>query len=144
MTPKQYLQTLQQLRERYRHALEAIQEIRTMAESAGAIRYDKVNIQSSPDNDQMARYVVKLEKAEKRAVRLAEEYLDKMTEIRDQINMVSPQVYSDVLYLRYVNGMKLWDIADELNYDYDWVRTLHGKALTEFGKIFPEALKEHT
>lgn len=144
MTPKQYLQQLSRLKAKYKRALEDVQQIREMMESAGAIRYDKVNIQSSPNNDQMANYMVKLDAAEKRAVTLAEQYLDKYTQIREQIEQVSPQTYGDILYLRYVQGMKLWDIAEELNYAFQWVRVLHGRALVEFGKLFPEAMEEHT
>ena len=141
MTPKQYLSSIKIYKERYRRAIEDVEQIRSLMTSAGAIRYDKLNIQSTPTDDAMARYVIKLEKAEKRAIRTADEYLEKFIEIRDQINMISPQLYSDILYLRYVHNMKLDDIADELNYDYGWIRIVHGKALTEFGKVFPEVLK---
>jgi len=144
MTPKQYLQQLSQLKAKHKRAQEDLLQIREMMESAGAIRYDKVNIQSSPDNDQLANYVIKLERAEKRALKLADQYLEQYMVIREQINQISPQMYSDVLYLRYVLGMKLWDIADELNYDYDWLRHLHGRALAEFGKVFADQLKQHT
>jgi hypothetical protein len=138
------LQQLSQLKAKHKRAQEDLLQIREMMESAGAIRYDKVNIQSSPDNDQLANYVIKLERAEKRALKLADQYLEQYMVIREQINQISPQMYSDVLYLRYVLGMKLWDIADELNYDYDWLRHLHGRALAEFGKVFADQLKQHT
>lgn len=144
MTPKQYLGQALALKIKYQRALEDVTQIRALAESAGAIRYDKVNIQSSPDNDQMANYMIRLDKAESKAVRLSEQYFEKYILIRQQIEQISPQIYSDILYLRYIHGLKLWKIADELNYDYDWLKHLHGRALTEFGKVFADQLKEHT
>ena len=116
--------------------------IRSMASGVSAIRYDKDLVQSSPQNDQMANYMIKLDKAENKAIKAAEEYFDNYIRIKEQINAITPQNYSDILYLRYISGMKLWDIADELNYDYDWIRQLHGRALAEFGKQFLESSGE--
>ena len=140
MKPKEYLAQAQRLKRRYETALEELDTIRSMAGDVGAIRYDKDIVQSSPKNDQLAEYMIKLEKAETRALKASEEYFEAFVNISNQINMISPQTYSDILYLRYVHGMKLWDIAEELNYDYDWIRALHGRALSEFGKCFPESL----
>ena len=140
MTPKQYLQQIQNLKAKYRRAQETVQQIRELMTSAGAIRYDKLNVQSSPDGDKMALYMDRLMKAESRYVKASEQYFETFVQISNQINMISPQTYSDILYLRYVHGMKLWDIAEELNYNYDRIRHLHGMALVEFGKCFPESL----
>lgn len=144
MKPKEYLSKVMQLKRRYKNALEELEYVRSMASGVTAIRYDKDQVQTSPENDQMANYMIRLEKAEKRALKLSEEYFDQANLIRDQINSITPGNYSDILYLRYVRGMRLWEIADELNYSHEWVRILHGRALNEFGKRFPESLKEQT
>ena len=141
MKAKEYLSQALRLKRRYQNALEELEYIRNMASGVTAIRYDKDQIQSSPRNDQLALYMVRLESAENRALRLSEEYFSKYEQIRMYIDMMSPQLYADVLYLRYIQGEKLWQIADELQYDYDYIRSVHGKALHEFGECFPEALK---
>lgn len=141
MKAKQYLSQAQALKKRYQRALEDLEYIRSMATGLTGIRYDKDQVQVSPDNDQMANYMIKLEKAEARALKAAEEYFGKYEIIRMQIDICSPQLYCDVLYMRYIQGMKLWQIADELGYEYDYIRAIHGKALKEFAFCFPEELK---
>ena len=141
MKPKEYLSKVMQLKRRYQNALEELEYVKSMASGVTAIRYDKDQVQTSPNNDQMANYMIRLEKAENRALKLSEEYFDQAILIRDQINSITPCNYSDILYLRYVQGMRLREIADELNYEYGTIRILHGKALVEFGKCFPESLR---
>lgn len=142
MKPKEYLSKVMQLKRRYQNALEELEYIRSMASGVTAIRYDKDQIQSSPNNDQMANYMIRLEKAEARALKLSEEYFDQAILIRDQINSITPGNYSDILYLRYVQGLRLWEIADELGYSHDRIRHMHGMALVEFGKRFLESSGE--
>lgn len=139
MTPKQYLSKVFLLERKYLNAIEELEYVRSMATGVTAIRYDKDNVQTSPENDQMANYMVRLEKAEARALKLSEEYFDQAILIRDQINSITPGNYSDILYLRYVCGMRLWEIADELGYSHDRIRHMHGMALVEFGKRFLES-----
>ena len=138
MKPKEYLSQARRYHERYRRAMDEVEEIREMMQSAGAIRYDKDQVQTSPSNDAMVNYMIRLQKAEANAWSASEIYFDVYTRIRNQIEQITPGLYSDVLYLRYIKDMKLIDICDELGYDYGWVRQLHGRALQAFGKKFPE------
>ena len=142
MKPKEYLLQAQKWKRRYEHAVEELEYVRSMASGVKAIRYDKDLIQSSPRNDQMADYMVRLEKAEARALEMSEKYFSAYTTTAMQIEQITPQLYADILYGRYIQGMRLWQIADELGYDYTYMRCIHGKALSEFGRSFPEALKE--
>lgn len=144
MSPKEYLSQVQRWKRRYETALERIQYIRSMADGVKAIRYDKDRVQSTPEGDQMAEYMVRLEQAEGRAKRDAERYFNAFETISKQIIMISPQMYADVLWLRYIQGKKLWDIAEELNFSYGYTKHLHGLALVEFGKCFPDHLKVST
>lgn len=144
MKPKEYLMGALRLKSRYEHALEDLEYIRSMAAGVEPIRYDKERVQTSPERDKMAEYMVKLDKAESKVQRLSEAYFNKRMTIRAQIEIISPQIYADLLYYRYIKGMKLEQIADELGYTPGWIRTLHGRALLEFGRVFPDVLKEHT
>ena len=144
MKAKEYLSQALRYKRRYENALEELEYIRSMATGLTAIRYDKDQVQTSPENDQLANYMIRLEKAEKRALKASEEYFKAHEVIRLQIEIISPQLYADVLHLRYIQGRRLYEIADELKYSYEWMRIIHGRALREFGKIFPEALKEET
>lgn len=142
MRPKEYLNLARRYHESYKRALDDVENIRELMQSAGAIRYDKDQIQRSPSNDQMVNYMIRLERAEEKARAAAENYFDFYLTVRSQIEEISPGLYSDVLYLRYIKGMPLTDICEELNYSYDWIRRIHGRALVAFGKHFPEILKK--
>lgn len=144
MRPKEYLSQALKFKQRYERALEELEYIRAMASGVTAIRYDKDQIQKSPANDQLANYMIRLEAAEKRALKASEDFFSMSIQIRNEINAITPQNYSDILYMRYIQGMKLWDIAEELNFSYGYVKHMHGLALVEFGKRFPEALKVST
>ena len=142
MKTKEYLSLARRFHDRYRRALDEVETIRSLMMSTGAIRYDKDNVQKSPSNDAMANYMIRLEKAEANAWAASEIYFDVYTRIRNQIEQITPGLYSDVLYLRYIKGETLLDICDELNYSYDWIRRIHGRALVAFGRRFPEILKK--
>ena len=141
MTPKEYLSQALRLKRRYKAALSEIEHIRSMADGLKAIRYDKDQVQTSPDNDQMANYMIKLEKAETRALKASEDYFDFYEKIRAQINAIMPQLYSDILWYRYISGMKLFDIAEDLNFSYGYTKHLHGLALVEFGRRYRDELE---
>lgn len=51
-----------------------------------------------------------------------------------QIASISNDVYSKILNKRYIQFKKLKVIAVEMNYDYTYIRALHGKALQAFEK----------
>lgn len=136
MTAKQYLSQIRRLRHLIKREQDQIADIRSMAESVGAIRYDKDPIQSSPANDAMPNYIIQLTEAEARAKQRIEEYLELVMTIRTQLDQITPGLYSDILYMRYIEGKNLYRIAEELNYSYEWVRHTHGRALQKFESMF--------
>lgn len=46
-----------------------------------------------------------------------------------------PTKYRDILWLKYIDGKSLQEIADEIPMAYDNVCRLHGEALNEFDEI---------
>lgn len=141
MTAKQYLSQALFLRSMIRRTEEQLEEIRSRASSAGAIRYDKLNVQTSPKNDVFANYVASLERAEETSLRLISEYYSTYATIQTQINAIKPELFQQVLAMRYLDGMKLERIADRLSYSDVYIRKVHGQALFAFDKMF---LKEAT
>lgn len=118
-----------------------LEEIRTRAMSAGAVKYDKLNIQNSPANDAMVTYVIALEKAEAKAQDLITSYYSIYSTIQTQITLVEPDIYRQVLAMRYLDGFRLDRIADLLGYSDNYIRHIHGRALQTFERKF---LKENT
>lgn len=138
MTAKEYLSKAAVLRRRIKQVETRIEEIRTEVASPKAIRYDKDMIQSSPSGDALANYVIRLDAEEQKLIRLKEQYLDMYEEIRQRLIAVNPDIYSDVLYMRYLEEKPLTKIAEELSYSYEWTCRLHGRALLAFSRTFPD------
>lgn len=138
MTAKEYLSQAATLKRRIKQIEDRIEELRTEASSPKAIRYDKDMIQSSPSGDALANYMIRLDHEERKLIQLKERYLDIHEEIRNRILLVRPDLYSDVLYMRYLEGKSLVDISEELLYSYIYVCKLHGRALLEFARKNPD------
>ena len=144
MTAKQYLSQAIRIRLLIRQTKEHMKELEELAGSPPPIRYDREILQSSGSGDQMIRTLIQLEAEERRCKRLLEGYIEKYIEITENIRKVMPGLYSDVLYMRYIEGKNLEKIAKELNYSYEWIRHIHGRALQAFRKKFPELCKDDT
>lgn len=138
MTAKQYLSQAAVLKRRIKQVTDRIEELRTEAENPKAIRYDKDLIQKSATGDALANYMIRLDKEEQRLYNLKESYIDKYIEIRERISEVRPDLYADVLYMRYLENKTLVIIADELNYSYEWMCRVHGRALQDFSRRFDD------
>lgn len=138
MTVKEYLSQAATLKRRIGQLENRIEELRTEVSSPKAIRYDKDMIQSSPSGDALANYVIRLDTEEQKLIRLKEQYLDMYEEIRQRLIAVNPDIYSDVLYMRYLEEKPLTKIAEELSYSYEWTCRLHGRALLAFSRTFPD------
>ena len=141
MTAKEYLSQVRNLRKRIKHNEELIMEIDDMMTSIGAIRYDKDMIQSSPRNDQIDNALIKKEALETQIWKDISEYMSLSVLIENQIANMKPEIYSDVLRMRYVKGLSLKRISKELVYSYSRIRTVHGYALREFAQKY---LKDDT
>ena len=136
MRVKEYLSQAIYLKKKILRCEEQIEEIRSRMQSAGAIRYDKVNIMQSPSNDAMANYIIQLEKAEKASRELQSIYYATYAKIQEQIEMIDPPIMSTILGMRWLDGKDLATIADELSYSYEYVRHMHGDALKAFDRKF--------
>ena len=132
MTAKEYLSQAAVLKRRIKQLEDRIEEIRSEVSSPKAIRYDKDMIQSSPTSDAFANYVIRIEKEESKLIKLKEQYLETYEDIRVRLISVNPDIYSDLLFMRYLEQKTLVQIAEELNYSYEWTCRLHGRALLAF------------
>lgn len=138
MTAKEYLNQAAELKRRIRQEEDRIKFIRSEMESPRPIRYDKDMIQKSASGDAMERYMIKLEKEEKRLLKLKEKHIDTFHRIRQRIMRVQPSLYADVLYMRYLEGKTIGAIANELHYSYEWTCKINGRALQDFSRRNPD------
>ena len=136
MTAKEYLNQLRRLKQKQRRVDEEIQTLDAALSSAGAIRYDKLNVQVSPEN-RMEAGIVRLSELRQKLVELKIEYYDLYVVISHQVNDLDAiGLYKDILIMRYFEQKPFWKIADELHYDQKYITNCHGKALQIFYKQY--------
>lgn len=132
MTAKEYLNQLRRLKLKQRRVDEEIQTLDAALSSAGAIRYDKLNVQTTPEN-RMEAGIVRLSELRQKLIELKIEYYDLYVVISHQINGLDAiGLYKDILVMRYFEQKPFWKIADELHYDQKYITNCHGKALQIF------------
>lgn len=136
MTPKEYLLQVQYLKRRVRNAQDKVHEIEAMMQSARAIQYDKISVQTSPAGDRLAADMIRLEAAREMMIQQAADYYTIYQTIEGQIITMDPALYRDILTLRYLQGHRLQQIAQLLKYSEKYILNEHGKALAEFGRRF--------
>lgn len=140
MNAKQYLSRGFYLRTQIRDLDERIEQLRHRMSSVGAIRYDKVNVQSSPEDPMLANIAYLME-AEKKLVALEAELEMVCSEIREKLDLMDDELLRTILLKRYVYNKSMKRIARDVNYSLDWTWDLHRKALKEFGRILQKASK---
>lgn len=138
MTAKEYLKQISILEARYMTKLEEVNDMRLLATSTGAIRYDKDNIVSSPSGDGLVNAIIKITDAENRAMKVAVELAEKKQEIVGKIIQLDDERCMRLLCLYYVKHMKLEDVAKVMKYSSDRIRHLHQDALILFEETYPE------
>lgn len=134
MTAREYLSRAIYIREQIRQADERVEEIRHRMQSVGAIRYDKLNVQSSPE-DPMLENIARLMDAEQRALDLEAKLIDVYEEIQQKIWKLDNEVYRTILIKRYLHDKPVRQIAEEIHYSEGYVRILHTAALKAFQEV---------
>lgn len=130
MTAKQYLRKMFYFQKSILKKREKIEELRLLAESTGAIRYDKEHVITSLP--QTAGYEDKVVKIVDLEHKLLEDIaqLTEMYEVGDRmINSLDNPTDRLILTMRYINHMRWEEIAQELSYSVDHVYYRHRHAI---------------
>lgn len=75
----------------------------------------------------------KVDRLKEKQLKLQDELEEKMYElnrIKAQLKRYNGLKYK-VFYKKYIEGKKLTEIAEEVNYSYQWVKEVHAKMLME-------------
>ena len=129
MTAKEYLSQIRKLEQSIRWYDTEIDRNR-LSLLPGAVRYDTDRVQTSPE-DKLAAVAVRIEELRLKQMQKRQE----LSQLRDKIVaelMTINAKRAEVLYLRYVRGMRYERIALTLTYSVDHVKRLHGWGLKEF------------
>ena len=133
MTAKEYLNQVQLLEIIIENKQKEISDLRLDIANLSSALASGERVQSSATAN--ARYVSALEKIEKlenEIIQYVERKVSKRNLIINQINSLESKEYIEILYKRYIEYKKLEQIAVEMNYDYAYIRHLHGYALEDF------------
>ena len=138
MTPKEYLtqiRTLGLLIDQRQKELDRLHEQKFGAVSG--IDYSKIPVKGSRRvGASFEQAAIKTLDLTAEIAGLIMEYTDLKHKIIGEIQSLDRPEYIQILYARYVENKRLGDIAAEMNYEYDYARKLHGRALQEFGRRF--------
>ena len=80
----------------------------------------------------LSGYAARIDKIERKIVKARYQKINKLKNIRDRIERMSDENEKDVLFYRYIKGMKWEEIAVKMMYTYRNVTKIHGRALKNF------------
>jgi hypothetical protein len=134
MTAKEYLNQVRNLESKMKILKEEIDTLREMVVSTGAIQQGE-RVLSSGTQDKMAETICKINEKECEWNDLMREFALARANVIINIQKLNNPEYEQILYKRYCQSKKWEEIALEMNYTYQWVCKLHGRALLELDKV---------
>lgn len=134
MTAKEYLNQVRNLESKMKILKEEIDTLREMVVSTGAIQQGE-RVLSSGTQDKMAEKICKINEKECEWNDLMREFALARANVIINIQKLNNPEYEQILYKRYCQSKKWEEIALEMNYTYQWVCKLHGRALLELDKV---------
>ena len=134
MTAKEYLNQVRNLESKMKILKEEIDTLREMVVSTGAIQQGE-RVLSSGTQDKTAETICKINEKECEWNDLMREFALARANVIINIQKLNNPEYEQILYKRYCQSKKWEEIALEMNYTYQWVCKLHGRALLELDKV---------
>lgn len=135
MTTKEYLSQVRIIDKRINRKTDEVNRLKQLAVSIG-LDMTKERVQTSGSKDRVGNSAASIVDAQNDAMRYIDDCIRLRTTIVNQINSLDKPIYSDILYLRFIKGMKHKDIAEELSYSLIHIRHMQTEALTAFEDRF--------
>lgn len=137
MTAKEYLLQIKHLDLMITAWIQQKDAMWNQLRSLSSPQYDGVSVQGTKERDKFGELWARIDEKERKICREIDKLADAKQAITDEIGALEDTRYVEILLRRYVQMQELKDIARDMNYNYDWVRTLHGHALLEFARVHP-------
>lgn len=132
---KAYLNRVKALDTKINHLIEERDDLRLIATGNSSPRLDPNKVQTSGGGDVMARNVERYVELENHITKLIDRYVDMKDRVIREIHALDDPRYVEILYQRYIKFRRFEEIAVLMNYNFNYIRQLHGNALNEFGRI---------
>lgn len=134
-SPKEYLRQIRLFDICIRQKEAELAAMRSELENmSAAVTGERVQTSAKDKMSEKVSHIVDLEN---QIIQDKEKFLRMKDRIINEIQCLNNAVYVDILYKRYVEYMRLEEIAVKLHYSYDRMRHLHGLALEAFRKKSP-------
>lgn len=135
MKAKEYLRQVKRLDDIIDAKKEQIEILRSMSTNITAT-LNPNRVQESTSHDKVQKLIVKIVDFEREIIDNIDELIDLKREIINKIDAVQDDNYKLLLTLRYLN-FKTWEeIADEMDFTFQWVHQLHKRALINFEELY--------
>ena len=130
---KQQLRQLKQLNNIVQSKLDEIETLNSLAQRMTNVSKN-ILIQKSTPQDKLSELIPKIVDLKNELKKDVDNLLNLKLDIIQKINNVENNDYKLLLTLRYLN-FKTWEeIAVEMDYSYQWIHVLHGRALIYLSK----------
>ena len=134
MTAKEELRQIKMLDERITNNTEELMRLRAMAEKVTSVVSGE-SVSRTRNTDTMTDAVAKIIALQDKLNADIDKYVNLKESTLQRLSRLENPTYYGILYRRYFL-YKTWEqIACEMNYTYQWVCELHGRALQKYGKL---------
>ena len=140
MTAKEYLSQVRQCHHAIDRKRKQLDKARRNYKYITGISYDRDKIQTSPI-DGLSEAVVNIVQLEQDIESVVFRYAFIIDRCVSMINGMDKEQHKNVLFERYVEEKDFETIASEMHVSYYRICHVHGEALQEFAKKYPEIAK---
>lgn len=137
LSAEQYLGQLRVIEIQIEQDIRRLDEMRHAASGMTAIRYDKDNVQTSPEGDRLCLDVARYVELEKKLDAEIDRFYDIKNQLIGEIRALHTPKSVDVLYRKYVEFKTLAEIAEAIGLSYVQIKRAHNNALREFEERWP-------
>lgn len=89
------------------------------------------NIDNAPLEENIDRITAIQEECNKKL----QELLLKKFAVENKIEQINEQPHKSILYLKYIRGINLYKVSEELAYSYKHIKRLHQEALEKYANL---------
>ena len=125
---KEYLNGYRKAVRRIRRVDEDLEELQELAKSVKATDYSGMPHGGGTSKD-LSDELARIDSLKRKLEREKEQGVESYISIEKCIGEVEDEEENDVLFYRYVKGLRWWEIAEKMECTERWVHKLHGRAL---------------
>lgn len=136
MTAKEYLLRATDIDLKIDSIRISIQKCRERATNISSSFSDLPPQHNGSVSDKIGNYAEEIADYENQAKEMMAESERLKIEIASKINLVKNNLYSSLLFDKYITNMTWWEVSKHIDKEYDYTKgALHDKALNEFAKV---------